>query len=134
MCTAQAPTPADISTEDDIQRLVDSFYGRVRTDELLGPIFAAVVQNEWPRHLATMYDFWSSLLLGTSRYRGRPFPKHLTLPIDSRHFRHWLTLFVENVDAHFAGPTANLAIQKAGTLAAIFEYRVQQAHNPYHVL
>ncbi|GAB3232200.1 hypothetical protein GCM10027346_19280 [Hymenobacter seoulensis] len=124
----------DISTEADIRLLVDSFYSRVQQDELLGPIFEAVVQGHWPRHLATMYDFWSGLLLGTGRYRGRPFPKHLALPVDSQHFRRWLTLFVENVDAHFSGPVADEAIHKAGNIATVFEYRIRQARDPLHIL
>lgn len=124
----------DIHTEDDIRLLVDAFYSRVQTDDLIGPVFEAVVQGNWPRHLATMYDFWSSLLLGTSRYRGRPFPKHLALPITSLHFRRWLNLFVETVEAHFDGPKADEALHKAGNLASIFEYRIQQAQNPLHLL
>ncbi|WP_045690413.1 group III truncated hemoglobin [Hymenobacter sp. AT01-02] len=127
-------TLPDIQTEADIRQLVDAFYSRVQTDQLIGPIFQAVVQDNWPRHLATMYDFWSSLLFGTSRYRGRPFPKHLALPVEGQHFRHWLTLFVETVDAHFSGAKADEAIYKAGNLATIFEYRVGQARNPLSLL
>ncbi|RSK37327.1 group III truncated hemoglobin [Hymenobacter metallilatus] len=124
----------DIQSEEDVRRVVDSFYGRVQNDELLGPIFEAVVQGRWPQHLATMYDFWSGLLLGTGRYRGRPFPKHLALPIDGRHFHRWLTLFVENVEAQYQGPVADEAIYRAGTIAAVFEHRITQARNPYHIL
>ncbi|MCA8833076.1 group III truncated hemoglobin [Hymenobacter pini] len=124
----------DIQSEEDVRRVVDSFYGRVQNDELLGPIFEAVVQGRWPQHLATMYDFWSGLLLGTGRYRGRPFPKHLTLPIDGRHFHRWLTLFVENVEAQYQGPVADEAIYRAGTIAAVFEHRISQARNPFHIL
>ncbi|MBT9393159.1 group III truncated hemoglobin [Hymenobacter sp. NST-14] len=128
-----SPLP-DIRTENDIRQLVDGFYQRVQTDELLGPVFGAVVQDQWPRHLATMYDFWSGLLLGTGRYRGRPFPKHLVLPIDGRHFRRWLTLFVENTEARFQGPVADEAIYRAGTIAAVFEHRINQAHNRLSIL
>ncbi|GAB2772887.1 hemoglobin [Hymenobacter luteus] len=127
-------TLPDIQTEADIRLLVDAFYSRVQTDDLVGPVFEAVVQGHWPRHLATMYDFWSSLLLGTARYRGRPFPKHLALPVDSRHFRRWLNLFVETVETHFDGPKADEALHKAGNLASIFEYRIRQAQNPLHLL
>ncbi|MFD2786139.1 group III truncated hemoglobin [Hymenobacter rubripertinctus] len=119
----------DIRTDIDIRRLVDGFYQRVRADELLGPVFGAVVGDQWPRHLATMYDFWSGLLLGTGRYRGRPFPKHLALPIDGRHFRRWLTLFVETTEVCFRGAVADEAIYRAGTIAAVFEHRISQARN-----
>ncbi|WP_426493467.1 group III truncated hemoglobin [Hymenobacter sp. 102] len=133
MTDSSASLP-DIQSEEDVRRVVDSFYGRVQNDELLGPIFEAVVQGRWPQHLATMYDFWSGLLLGTGRYRGRPFPKHLALPIDDRHFHRWLTLFVENVEAQYQGPVADEAIYRAGTIAAVFEHRISQTRNPFHIL
>jgi hemoglobin len=41
-----------------ISRLVRGFYARVRTDELLGPVFAARIAN-WEPHLQRMCDFWS---------------------------------------------------------------------------
>lgn len=124
----------DIQTETDVQLLVNTFYQHIQTDDLLGPVFGAVVQDQWPRHLATMYDFWSGLLLGTGRYRGRPFPKHLALPIDGRHFRRWLSLFVETTEAHFHGPVADEAIYRAGTIAAVFEHRINQARGSLPIL
>ncbi|WP_303309971.1 group III truncated hemoglobin [Hymenobacter sp. BT730] len=130
------PTPAlsDITTEADIRLLVDRFYDKVNADELLSPIFNEVAQVHWEQHLPTMYDFWSGLLLNTGRYRGRPFPKHLVLPVDGQHFHRWLTLFTETVAAHFAGPVADDAIRKAGNIAHIFQHRIQQARNPLHIL
>lgn len=46
---------ADIGILKDIELLVDSFYTKVRSDELLGPIFNGVIQNRWPEHLKKMY-------------------------------------------------------------------------------
>ncbi len=64
----------DISTEEDIKTLVDSFYERVNSDELLSPIFNQMTQVNWDEHLPTMYQFWSSLLLRSNTYRGQPWP------------------------------------------------------------
>lgn len=75
-----------------IDTLVEGFYARVREDELIGPVFAARVQD-WAPHLAQMKLFWSSVALSTGAYQGRPMPKHLPLPIDARHFDRWLQLF-----------------------------------------
>jgi hypothetical protein len=33
--------------ESMIERLINSFYARIRTDQVLGPIFAACIQD-WP--------------------------------------------------------------------------------------
>ena len=54
-----------------LDRLVRAFYGRVRQDEMLGPIFAAHI-HDWKPHLRQMVDFWSSVALMTGRYHGRP--------------------------------------------------------------
>ncbi|WP_292053773.1 MULTISPECIES: group III truncated hemoglobin [unclassified Brevundimonas] len=79
-------------TQELIDRLVDTFYGRVQNDDLIGPVFADVI-GDWTPHLEQMKLFWSSVALSTGVYQGRPMPKHLKLPIDARHFDRWLHLF-----------------------------------------
>jgi len=115
----------DIQTEADIQTLVDRFYAKVNADPLLAPIFNEVARVHWEHHLPQLYDFWSGLLLGTARYRGRPFPKHLPLPIDSSHFQRWLTLFSTTVDELFTGPVAELAKFRAHNIGQVFESRLR---------
>lgn len=115
----------DIQTEADIQLLVDRFYAKVNADPLLAPIFNEVARVNWAHHLPQLYDFWSGLLLGTARYRGRPFPKHLPLPIDGSHFQRWLALFGTTVDELFAGPVAELAKFRAHNIGQVFESRLR---------
>ena len=119
------PRP-DIATEADIRLLVDGFYAKVGQDVLLGPVFNDVAHVDWPRHLPVMYDFWSSLLLGTTRYHGRPFPKHVPLPIDATHFQRWVALFEANVNELFAGPRAEEAKVRARGIATLFEHRLRE--------
>lgn len=123
----------DIASEADIRLLVDTFYEQVNHDPLLAPVFNEVAHVQWPRHLPIMYDFWSSILLGTGRYHGRPFPKHLPLPIDATHFQRWLELFEATVDTLFAGPKAEEAKVRALNIATMFEYRLRQ-RGPLSVL
>ena len=80
-------TQPDSASEANIRLLVDGFYANVVQDALLGPVFSDFAHVDWPHHLPVMYDFWSSLLLGTTRYHGRPFPKHRPLPIAAAHFQ-----------------------------------------------
>lgn len=88
------PTP-DLCTEEDVHRLVHGFYGRVRSDTVLGPIFDRHIQD-WDPHLAKMVDFWSSALRGTARFRGAPMPKHIALPgLTADLFHRWLALFAQ---------------------------------------
>lgn len=50
-------------SDDGIRRLVDVFYAKVRADPDLAPIFERAIPGDWGPHLATMRDFWSSLML-----------------------------------------------------------------------
>lgn len=76
-------------TEADIRRLVVAFYDSARTDEVIGPIFDREVQD-WDAHFDRMCDFWSSAVLKTGRYSGRPGMKHFGLGLSPDHFDRWL--------------------------------------------
>lgn len=75
-----------------IDRLVRTFYAKVREDAVLGPVFSERIAD-WEPHLVRMGEFWSSVALMTGIYHGRPMEKHLPLPVDARHFDRWLQLF-----------------------------------------
>ena len=77
-----------------LRDLVHGFYGKVRLDPVLGPIFEARI-DDWGPHLERMVAFWSSVALMTGRYHGRPVPAHTPLPIGPAHFDRWLRLFRE---------------------------------------
>lgn len=82
-------------TEAMIERLVAEFYDRVRRDPLLGPVFDEAVED-WDLHLDRMRNFWSSVMLMSGRYKGKPIPAHAKLPgLKGAHFSRWLALFGE---------------------------------------
>jgi len=108
----------------DVKTLVDTFYARIGEDALLGPIFNAVIQDQWPAHLTKMYSFWQSLLLGENTYSGRPFVHHIDLPIEALHFERWLALFDQTVDALFIGEKAVEAKKRAANIAQMFQHKL----------
>ena len=108
--------PAGV-TEDMISEVVDTFYTRVRQDEVLGPIFNRIV-DDWPEHLAKLKDFWSSVLLMTGRFKGRPMAVHVGIPdIERSHFERWLSLFGETVTELCPPPAAAVFREKAAMIA-----------------
>jgi len=111
----------DIETLDDIKLMVDTFYGSVQEDDLIGPIFNQVVENRWPQHLEKMYRFWQSILLNEPTYSGKPFPPHLKLDINHLHFDRWLSLFELTVNGLFQGSNATTAIERAKLMGALFQ-------------
>jgi hemoglobin len=105
--------------------MVDSFYAKVNKDDLLSPVFNNFAQVHWESHLPKMYQFWDSILFGTASYKGRPFPKHMPLPINETHFERWVSLFITNVDEQFAGIRADEAKNRAKTIAVIFQNKLR---------
>lgn len=79
--------------EDFISQLVENFYSRIRSDALLGPIFADRIED-WPPHLDRMKTFWRSILMNSGEFSGNPMQKHLAISgLNESHFAHWLELF-----------------------------------------
>ena len=96
MQTRPAHIPIDRITEPAIRRLVDDFYVKIRADAELGPIFARAIPGDWGPHLSTMYNFWSSVMLTSGRYKGNPVAVHGRIDgIEQRMFERWLALFDE---------------------------------------
>ncbi|HEY8401407.1 MAG TPA: group III truncated hemoglobin [Cytophagaceae bacterium] len=115
----------EISTLDDIKILVDSFYTKVRKDDLLADIFNNVIKDQWPAHLQKMYTFWQTILLEEHTYFGSPFVPHAKLPVNKEHFDRWKMLFNQTVDEHFTGTIANEAKWRAERMAEMFIYKIE---------
>lgn len=119
----------DVLDERMIHAVVHGFYDKIRRDELLGPIFdRAIPQDDWPHHLSKMCDFWSSTLLRTGRYDGRPLPPHLAIPeLGETHFRRWLQLFRATVRDVCPPEVAELFMDRA--LRVSHSFRLAIAFN-----
>lgn len=97
-------------SEFQISALVDTFYAKARRDPEIGPIFNDLV-DDWPHHLAVLKDFWSTVLLGTGRYKGNPVMRHLPIGLGPRHFERWLALFAETAREVFPPESAAQVIE-----------------------
>src|SRR5690625_3901570 len=61
----------DIRNEQDVTRLVHTFYGYVQKNERLNYIFGEVADVDWNHHLPNMVDFWSRSEEHTSELQSR---------------------------------------------------------------
>lgn len=115
--TARATPHADDGDEAIIRELVDAFYDAIRDDEVLGPIFMSRVQD-WTAHLTKMYDFWSTIVLRTGRYTGRPIEVHARIPdLDEAHFKRWLGLWATIVSRYIPEPQQDMFLRPASRMA-----------------
>ncbi|HEY8387345.1 MAG TPA: group III truncated hemoglobin [Parasegetibacter sp.] len=119
------PGKTEIASIEDVKLLVDSFYGKVQQDPLIGHIFNDRIRDRWPEHLEKMYRFWQTVLLGEHTYFGGPFPPHAQLPISKEHFDRWLLLFRQTLDEHFEGPKADEAKWRAWKMAEMFNAKIE---------
>lgn len=102
-----------------IEKLVRTFYTRARQNPRLGRIFSGALGDDWEPHMTKLVDFWSSVMLSSGRYRGRPIPAHARLPdLRPEDFDVWLGLF-RSVAQETCPPGAAAAfIDKAERIAA----------------
>lgn len=103
-----------------IDQLVRGFYARIRTDDLLGPIFNSRI-HDWEPHLQRMCAFWSSVILSSGAYHGQPMRMHLPLPVEARHFDHWLALFEQTARDLFSDRITDYFMERARRIAASLE-------------
>ena len=126
---------ADIISINDIELLVNTFYDKIREDEILKDIFNNKIQDRWPQHLEKMYTFWQTILLEEHTYYGSPFVPHAELPVNVEHFERWLQLFFKTVDGLFEGEKAERAKWQGQRMAEIFHSKIQfYKNNPINVL
>lgn len=104
-----------------VERLVHAFYGKIRVDPALGPIFNRVIED-WDTHLAKMCAFWSSVVLMSGRYSGNPMAAHIKVGgIRPTHFARWLHLFKTTADEVCPPEAAALFEAKARQIARSLE-------------
>ncbi len=111
-----------------MERLVHHFYGHVRQDPTLGPIFNETLNVDWETHLPQLVNFWENILFQTGSYRGGMLFTHLQVnaltPLTSDLFERWLALFFRSVDELFAGPNAEAAKAHAVRVAEVMSAKI----------
>lgn len=121
----------DIKNSSDIQLMVNRFYDKIKEDKVVGFIFTEVMQVNWQKHLPVMYAFWENALFYTGGYNGNAMKKHIGMsrivPLQKKHFTRWLQLFNQTVDEYFEGEKANLAKQRAHSIATIMQIKIAEA-------
>jgi hemoglobin len=118
----------DIGSREDVERLIDAFYEKVRRDDMIGYFFNEVAKVDWPHHLPIMYDFWESILFYKAAYKGNPMQVHTELngksPMRKEHFERWRELFLETIAEQFEGEKAELARQRAQSVSTMIQLKI----------
>jgi len=116
----------DIQSREDIILLVNEFYKKALIDPSIGPVFhSGIDMDHWDEHKERIYNFWETVLLGASSYKGNPFYKHMHLPLEDRHFDTWFKYFKDTVEELFEGEKANEIIDRADKMSLMFSSKLK---------
>jgi hemoglobin len=81
-----------------------------------------------------MYDFWDNVLFFSGTYNRNPMTPHINLHqvagFTKEHFTRWLQLFTATVDELFEGEKAELAKQRAISIAAVMQLKLLHESAP----
>lgn len=115
--TSPIPGPFGLD-EDQLATVVHAFYARVRSDNHIGPLFNAAVED-WDEHLERLSHFWSSVMLTSGRYKGSPMTAHRrhSDAITPAMFDRWLALWSEVTNEMLPAPAAAAIQSKAANIA-----------------
>lgn len=116
----------------NINFLVNSFYKKVRKDELIGPVFNEQIKD-WNAHLERLTDFWETNLLFVRNYKGNPVQVHIGVDkahqgsITQLHFGRWLQLWFETIEADFEGKHAEMAKNRARNMSTHLFFKMYES-------
>ncbi len=114
----------EVENREDIKQIVHAFYGRIKSHELLGPIFTgAIPADDWDAHLDKLTNFWDSAVFGSMTFKGNPSMAHAKLDknnkyaISQDHFAVWLQNWIEIIDGSWTGEKAEEMKTRARKMA-----------------
>ena len=103
--------------------MVVKFYTVVLKDETVGPFFIEKLGDNlgtflWETHIELLTNFWASIALGDTAYRGNPFAPHTRLQgLKRETFDQWLILFFGVVDKIYT-PEVSSQFKERSTIIA----------------
>jgi len=75
----------------------------------------------WKTHIEQLTNFWASMTLGDSAYKGNPFAPHAGLMGLTREtFKRWLQMFFETVESMYEPEIAEMFRMKSTFIAGNF--------------
>jgi hemoglobin len=118
----------DIDKRADLELLMEKFYSKLLADASISYLFKDVAKIDLSKHLPVLVDFWESILFQADTYRKNAMKIHTDLhqqsPLQSQHFKTWLGYFHATVDELFEGEKAELAKQRATSIATVMQIKL----------
>jgi len=124
----------DIENRDHIEQLMRTFYAKAIPDPIIGHYFTRVIEMDLETHLPVIIDFWETVLFGVAKYKSNAIAVHQHLhdksAFEDKHFEQWVQLFQSTVDELFEGDKAELAKQRALSIATVMKIKTIHGASP----
>jgi hemoglobin len=118
----------DIENRADIERMLTAFYTKAFRDVLIRHFFIEVVPLNLETHIPVITDFWEAILFNKHTYRKNVMEVHQHIHslsnIKKEHLDRWLLLFRQTLDEFFTGEKAELAKQRAQSIATLMDIKL----------
>lgn len=121
----------DLKKRSDVNKLVVSFYSKVRKNEEIGYFFNNTIKD-WDTHFEKLTDFWESNLFFTGSFQGNPGIAHAKVDmqhnnsITEYHFGIWLNLWFQPINELFEGEMAQRLKNNARKMSTHLFLRIYQ--------
>jgi hemoglobin len=122
----------DLKNRADVNKLVISFYSKIRKNKEIGYFFNNSIQD-WGEHFEKLTDFWESNLFFTGSFRGNPAVAHVKVDMEHNnsiteyHFGIWLNLWFQTIDELFEGEMAQQLKHNARKMSTHLFLRIYQS-------
>jgi hemoglobin len=106
--------------------MVVTFYTLILKDKTVAPFFIERLGDNlgtflWKAHIELLTNFWTSIALGDTAYRGNPFAPHTRLHgLKRETFDQWLILFFGVVDGIYTPEVASQFKERSTIIAGNF--------------
>ena len=116
----------DILNKNDIEKLVEHFYQKVKKEPSISTFFRD--DFNWEKHVEVMCKFWENVVFYTGSYNGNPMSKHIEIHskklLTMKDFHLWTKLFNDSVDELYFGDRADLIKLKAANIATVMQMQI----------
>ena len=123
----------DIESRSDIENLIEVFYTKLKTDELVGFIFTEAIILDFDKHLPVVCDFWEAVLLNNPIYKGNVMHKHIDLDkkvkLLPEHFDRWAEIFLVEINQIHEGKTTDELIKRVNTMIPFMKFKVESSRD-----
>ena len=117
----------DIDNREDILHLMESFYEKALKDGVIGYFFTEVAPLNMEIHMPLIVDFWETVLFDKAIYKSNVLQVHQHIhklsAFRAEHFTRWVSLFAQTVNELYSGEKAEMAKQRAESIATIMKIK-----------